>query len=228
MPKGPKVKFQSEAELFNYLEENAYASVFSDILDELGHRFQVISPHSGIHPLERTFVVAGRAVTLLNERDDDEYEPYDAVIKCIDSLDPDTVLVATSSDAFDVGIMGELTATALRARRNRGAIINGYSRDVRKLIEMKFPVFAWGPSPIDTTGRARVTNYNIPIIVGGVRVSPGDLVFADLDGIVVVPKDLESRVIAEVIERINTENAVRRELAAGRRMAEVWGKYHVL
>ncbi len=220
--------FGSDSELFSYLEAKAYAGVFSDILDELGQRFQVVSPHSMIRPLENTFVAVGRAVTLLNEKDDNEEDPYDAVIKCIDPLAPDSLLVTTGSDSFDVGIMGELTATALRARRSRGAIVNGYTRDARKLIGMKFPTFAWGPSPIDTTGRARVTNYNIPIIIGGVRISPGDLVFADLDGIVVIPKGLENEVVAKVTERINTENIVRRELSAGRTMAEVWKKYQVL
>ncbi len=220
--------FESDSELFSYLEANAYAGVFSDILDEIGQRFRVVSPHSGIRPLDNTFVAAGRAVTLLNEKDDNEKEPYDTVIKCIDSLGSGSLLVTTGSDNLDVGIMGELTATALLARKCRGAIVNGYSRDVRKLIGMKFPTFAWGPSPIDTTGRARVTNYNIPIIIGGVRISPGDLIFADLDGTVVIPRELEKDVVEKVVERINTENIVRKELAAGRTMAEVWRKYEVL
>lgn len=220
--------FDSDSELFSYLEAKAYAGVFSDVLDELGQRFQVISPHAGIRPLDNSFVAVGRAVTLLNEKDDNEEEPYDTVIKCIDSLGSNSLLVTTSSDNFEVGIMGELTATALRARKSRGAIVNGYSRDVRKLIGMKFPTFAWGASPIDTTGRARVTHYNIPIIIGGVRISPGDIVFADLDGTVVIPRDHEKEVVENVIERINTENVVRNELASGRTMAEVWRKYQVL
>ncbi|MHB8581378.1 MAG: RraA family protein [Ignavibacteriaceae bacterium] len=222
------MKFESESELFSYLEKNAYAAVFSDILDEMGQHFQVVSPHSKIHPLKDNFVVIGRAVTLLNESNNNEEEPYDSVIKCIDSLNPDSILVTTGSDTFSVGIMGELTATALRARKSRGAIVNGYTRDARKLIKMEFPTFAWGASPIDTTGRVRVVDYNIPIIIGGVKISPDDLVFADLDGIVVIPKDLEKEVIEEVIKRINTENIVRKELAEGKSMAEVWGQHHVL
>ena len=222
------MKFKSESELFTYLEENAYAAVFSDILDEMGHNFQAVSPHSNIHPLKENFVVIGRAVTLLNEGNNNEEEPYDSVIKCIDSLSPDSLLVTTGSDTFNVGIMGELTATALRVRKSRGAIVNGYTRDARKLIKMEFPTFAWGASPIDTTGRVRVVDYNIPIIIGGVKISPDDLVFADLDGIVVIPKNLEKEVIDEVIKRINTENIVRKELAEGVTMAEVWNKHGVL
>ncbi len=220
--------FKSETELFTYLEENAYAAVFSDILDEMGYHFQVVSPHSKIRPLKDNFVVIGRAATLLNESNKNEEEPYDAVIKCIDSLSPDSILVTTGSDTFNVGIMGELTATALRVRKSRGAIVNGYTRDARKLIKMEFPTFAWGASPIDTTGRVRVVDYNIPIIIGGVKISQDDLIFADLDGIVVIPKNLEKEVIEEVIKRINTENIVRKELSEGKTMAEVWEKHRVL
>ena len=222
------MKFKSETELLDYLEKNAYSAAFSDILDEMGYRFQVLSPHSRIYPLKEDFVVMGRAVTLLNENDGNIDEPYDTVIKCIDSLKPDSLLVTTGTDKFITGIMGELTATALYARKSRGAIVNGYTRDARKIIKMNFPTFAWGTSPIDTTGRVRVIDYNIPITIGGVKIFPGNLVFADLDGIIVIPKAVEEEVINEVIRRINTENVVREELAEGKTMAEVWSKHHVL
>lgn len=222
------MEFKSESELFSYMETNAYAAVFSDIMDEMGYHFQVVSPNTKIHPLKKNFVVTGRAVTLLNENDGNKNEPYSSVIKCIDTLPPDSVIVTTGADNFVTGIMGELTATALRAKKGRGAIVNGYTRDARKLINMEFPTFAWGASPIDTTGRVRVADYNIPIIIGGVKIFPGDLIFADLDGIVIIPKDLEAGVIKEVIKRINTEDVVRKELAEGKTMSEVWEKYHVL
>ncbi|MCL5030871.1 MAG: RraA family protein [Bacteroidetes bacterium] len=222
------MKFNTETELLDYLEKNAYSAAFSDILDEMGYRFQVLSPHSRIYPLKEDFVVIGRAVTLLNENDGNTDEPYDTVIKCIDSIKPDSLLVTTGADKFITGIMGELTATALYARKCRGAIVNGYTRDARKIIKMDFPTFAWGTSPIDTTGRVRVVDYNIPITIGGVKISPDDLIFADLDGIAVIPKAIEEEVINEVIKRINTENVVRKELAEGKTMAEVWSKHHVL
>lgn len=222
------MKFRTETELFSYLEKNAYAAVFSDILDSLDYPSQVISPHCNIRPLKENFVVIGRAVTLLNDYDGNKEEPYELVIKCIDSLKPNTVLVATGTDRLITGIMGELTATALSVRQCRGAIINGYTRDVRKILKMKFPTFAWGASPIDTTGRVRVIDYNIPITIGDVKISSQDLIFADLDGIIVIPRNIEGEVISLVIERINTENSVRNDLAEGKTMREVWKKYHVL
>jgi 4-hydroxy-4-methyl-2-oxoglutarate aldolase len=222
------MEFSTEEDLLQYLEEHAYAAVFSDILDEMGYRSQAVSPDTPIRPLCETFVSAGRAVTLLNAPDTNEEEPYDLVITCIDSLSPGSVLVTTGKTHLTTGIMGELTATALRVKKCRGAIVNGYTRDSRRLIHMAYPTFAWGSSPIDTTGRVRVVDYNIPITIGGVKVSPGDLMFADLDGIIVIPKPAEKEVIDRVLDRVSTENAVRRELLEGKSMSDVWSRYRVL
>jgi regulator of RNase E activity RraA len=222
------MKFATEQELLQYLEQHAYAAAFSDILDEMGYRSQAVSPDAGIRPLRETFVAAGRAVTLLNVPDTNEEEPYDQVIKCIDSLEPGAILVTTGSVHLETGIMGELTATALQVKQCRGAIVNGYTRDLRKLIKMGYPTFAWGASPIDTTGRVRVVEYNIPITIGGMQVTPGDLVFADLDGIMVIPREAEEEVIGKVLDRITTESVVRKELAEGKPMSDVWSKYGVL
>jgi regulator of RNase E activity RraA len=222
------MEFPTEQELFSYLEQHAYAAAFSDILDTMGHRSQALSPDISIHPLLGTFVAMGRAVTLLNAPDTNEEDPYELVIKCIDSLLPGSILVATGKTHLTTGIMGELTATALRAKKCRGAVVNGYTRDARKLIDMGYPTFAWGSSPIDTTGRVRVVDYNIPVTIGGVEIAPGNLVFADLDGIIVIPRHVESEVIGKVLDRISTENVVRRELAEGKSMSDVWSRYGVL
>jgi len=222
------MEFPTEQDLFQHLEERAYAALFSDVLDGMGYRSQAVSPEAAIRPLSEKFVSAGRAVTLLNAPDTNEEDPYDLVIRCIDAIQPGSVMVATGSQRLETGIMGELTATALRARQCRGAIVNGYTRDSRKLISMGYPTFAWGSSPIDTTGRVRVVRTNIPVVIGGVTISPGDMVFADMDGIVVVPRSVEGEVINRVLERLSTENMVRKELSEGKTMAEVWSRYHVL
>jgi regulator of RNase E activity RraA len=222
------MKFAAEQDLLQYLEQHAYAAAFSDILDEMGYRSQAVSPDARIRPLCETFVSVGRAVTLLNVPDTNEEEPYDLVIKCIDSLLPGSILVTTGKVPLVTGIMGELTATALRVKKCRGAIVNGYTRDSRKIIKMGYPTFAWGTSPIDTTGRVRVVEYNIPIIIGGVQVTPGDLVFADLDGIMVIPRAVEEEVVGKVLDRVGIESVVRKELAEGRAMADVWSRHGVL
>ncbi len=213
---------------FEYIEAHAHASVFSDILDELGFRNCVISPHSKIQPFNDKYVIFGRCHTLLNEVDTNVNDPYEKAIECIDHMESGSILFTSGKGNLQTGIMGELTATAMEARGVRGAIVDGYSRDVRKLKSMGYPTFAWGPSPIDTTGRVRVTAVNEPINVGGVTVNPSDLVFADFDGIVVIPNKIEAEVIEKVIERIKVEGDVRMELSNGRSMRSVWEEYQVL
>ena len=219
---------ENEQELFEYIAAHAYADVFSDILDEMGYRDCVISPATKIRPLDEGYVIFGRCCTMLNEIDTNRIDPYEGAIKCIDNIEPGAVLFTTGKGELPTGIMGELTATAMKARGAKGAIVNGYSRDVRKLKRMGFPTFAWGPSPIDTTGRVRVTAINEPIEVGGVTVHPRELVFADYDGIVIVPSAIEHEVIEQVIERIKVEGKVRSELSVGQSMRSVWEKYQVL
>jgi len=222
------MSFDSESEMLDYMEKNCYAGVLSDVLDELGYRFQAISPTSNIRPLIEHFVVMGRACTMLNAPDDNKDKPYDLAIQCIEELKQDSILVTTGNADLEAGIMGELSATALVAKGCRGAIVNGFTRDVRKLIRMNFPTFAWGSSPIDTTGRARVISYNIPITIGGVQIQPGDLIYCDLDGVIVIPKKIEHKVITMVLDRIAEEDIVRKELADGEKLSAVWNKYHIL
>lgn len=222
------MNFETERQLYDYLEHHAYAAAFSDIMDEMGYRHQIVSPDAGIKPLHEVYAAMGRAVTLLNAPDTNDHEPYDLVIKCIDEMSADTVLVTTGTERLQTGIMGELTATALKVKGCRGAIVNGYTRDAKKLIKMSYPTFAWGASPIDTTGRVRVIQTNVPITIGGVEIHPGDLVFADLDGIAVIPRSIEKQVIENVLTRVSTENTVRKELSEGKTMSEVWSKHGVL
>jgi regulator of RNase E activity RraA len=93
---------------------------------------------------------------------------------------------------------------------------------------MEFPLFCKGISPVDTTGRVRVVDYGCPVEIGGRRIEAGQIIFADMDGIVVIPREAEDEVIAKALERAEVETAVREELRQGKTMDEVWEKYHVL
>ena len=96
------------------------------------------------------------------------------------------------------------------------------------IINLGFPTFVRGISPIDTTDRAAVVDYDCPVIIGGRRVNPGQIVFADLDGMVFIPEEIEMEVIQEAAKRVEVENEIRSKLDAGASMREMWDKYHVL
>ncbi|MFA6471909.1 MAG: RraA family protein [Candidatus Latescibacterota bacterium] len=221
--------FKNDIEMFDFMEKYFYAGALSDILDEMGYTECAISPYSMIRPLYAEAVSAGRVRTLLNApaRTGTE-DPYHLAIELIDSLKPGDVCVASSDKPIECGIMGELSAMAMARRGARGCIVDGYTRDARKIVQRRFPTFARGVSPIDTTDRVKVVEYDCPVIVGGRRAVTGQIVFADLDGIILIPKEAEKEVIREAAKRVNVETQVRDNLSEGATMRDVWDKYHVL
>jgi regulator of RNase E activity RraA len=106
--------------------------------------------------------------------------------------------------------------------------MDGLTRDVRQIREMKFPVFAGGIGPLDSKGRGRILAIDVPVEVAGARVAPGDLVFGDVDGVVVVPRSVEDRVIAAALEKVAGENATREALARGEKLADVFKRHGIL
>ena len=223
------MEFKNETEMFAFMEKRFYAGALSDILDEMGYRECAVSPHAMIRPLYEDAVCAGRVRTLLNAPARTGVEdPYRLAIEVIDSLKPGEVCVASSDKPVETGIMGELSAMAMAKRGGRGCIVDGYTRDARKIIQRRFPVFARGVSPVDTTERVMVVGYDCPVIIGGRRAMPGQIVFADLDGIVFIPEEVETEVIREAAKRVNVETEIRGSLSDGATMRDMWDKYHVL
>jgi len=214
---------------FDYqeLKEKLYSAVICDILDELGYRKQAMN-HT-IKPLVEDWVVCGRAFTVLAT---DIYEipaePYKLELEAVDSLSEGDLLVATTNGSVSCGFWGELLSTAVVGRKGVGAVIDGLTRDSRKIVKMGFPVFVRGTSSYDSKGRTEVIAYQVPIVCGEVLVNPGDLVFGDYDGVVVVPQQLEEQVITKALEKVSGENRVREELRAGVSAKEVFRRYGIL
>ena len=129
------MKFESESELFNYMEQHFYSAALSDIMDEMGIEHQAIDPAIGIKALSKDFVTAGRSFTFLNAPDTRKEDPYELAIAGVDQLRENSLAVVTAVESINTGIMGELTATAMRARKSRGVVVDGYTRDGRKLRE---------------------------------------------------------------------------------------------
>ena len=212
---------------FDHIENNLYTAVISDSLDELGYRDQAM--RKDVRPLARHFRCVGwvRTIVCVDVFDVPD-NPYALEIEAIDSLLPGEVAIVTTGDSERNAPWGELLSTAAMTRGARGAIIGGLVRDVQKIIELQFPVFATGIKPVDSKGRGLVVNYNVPAECGGVQVNPGDLVVADYDGVVFVPAQVASEVIAMATDKVTRENHSRDELKAGAYLADVYRKYGVL
>jgi 4-hydroxy-4-methyl-2-oxoglutarate aldolase len=217
----------TDVELFTHIEKKLYTAVVSDALDELGYRSQAMREF--MRPLFPNDRFAGWARTIACV---DTYhippDPYSTEIEAVDSILPGEIAVISTADSIQNAPWGELLSTAARARGARGAVVDGLVRDVRKIEELGFPVFARGIKPVDSKGRGMVIDYNVPVNCAGVLVSPGDLVIADYDGVVVVPAEVVPEVIRMATDKATKENGSRAELMGGAYLRDVYAKFGVL
>jgi 4-hydroxy-4-methyl-2-oxoglutarate aldolase len=203
------------------------SAVLADVLDALGHSISALP--ATIRPLRPAWKLFGRAATLSAVTVGCvPANPYAVELACVDSLRPGDVLVATTNGDRSSALWGELLSTACRAHGALGAVIDGLTRDVEKILAMDFPVFASGFSPLDSKGRLDGISHGQPIRVGDCVVEPGDWVFGDVDGIVVVPARLAAEAFPKALAKVTGENKVRAELAKGRSAREVFAEYGIL
>lgn len=218
---------QMTNEDFDKMAAELYSAVLSDAMDELGYCDQAM--RHDLRPVIEDSVIVGRASTVLSV---DIFEvldnPYEKEIESTDALQQGDVLVAATNQSTRNGYWGELLSTAAMARGANGAIVDGLIRDVRKIQEMGFPVFAVGYKPVDSKGRGVVVDYNCPVHCGDVLVNPGDLIFADYDGVVVIPQQIAEEAIELAFEKVKKENQTRAELLEGAYLKDVYAKYGVL
>ena len=211
------------------LRQHLFTAVLSDCLDAAGYRDQAM--HARIRPLDESLVLCGRARTALymDVYDAPEGEnPYELEIQLVDDLKADEVPVFACGASGRIAPWGELLSTAARARGAAGVVMDGLTRDVRAIRDMKLPVFAGGIGPLDSKGRGKVMAIDVPVEVAGARVAPGDLVFGDADGVVVVPRAVEDEVVAAALAKVTGENATREALARGETLADVFKRHGIL
>lgn len=209
------------------MRRELYSAVVCDALDSIGLTRQ--SPRVAIRPLTAEGVLVGRCkTTLWADMAHVDPRPYELELKAVDSCRPDDVLIAAAGGTTRSGLWGELLSTAARRSGCVGAIVDGAVRDVKKMRAMGFPIFARGTCIYDSKDRNRVVDVDVPVEIDGIQFSPGDLVLADEDGIVVVPQRVEAEVIRLAWEKVHAENVVRDAIAAGMTATAAFQKYGVL
>ncbi|WP_246736419.1 RraA family protein [Enterovirga aerilata] len=207
-----------------------YAAVLSDVLDGMGLREQAMRPF--VRPLDEASLLFGRARTGLympvyTVREGEN--PYEVEIALVDDLKPGEVAVLACGGPTDrIAPWGELLSTAARARGAAGCVTDGLVRDVRAIRAMGFPVFHGGIGPLDSKGRGRMMEADMPVACGGVLVNPGDYVFGDADGVVVIPAAVAGETFEAALAKVDAETDTRDELAAGATLAEVFRRRGVL
>jgi regulator of RNase E activity RraA len=207
-----------------------YTAVLSDVLDGLGYTHQAMRPF--VRPIDENLVMMGRARTglyMITYSHTEGENPYELEMKLIDDLKPGEIAVLGCNGPTErLAPWGELLSTASKMRGAHGCVTDGLVRDLRQIRAMEFPVFHGGIGPLDSKGRGRMVEMDTPIMCAGVSVRSGDIVFGDIDGVIVIPQEIETRVLDEAVAKVSSENMTRDELLQGSLLSEVYAKYGVL
>ena len=223
-----------DPELFATMRKNLFTAVVGDVLDAMGYRHQFLPP--GIAPLDPAAVLIGRAMPVLEA---DVFSmrgpgpgpladtPFGLMFDALDSLQPGEVYMATGS-SLSYALWGGLMSTRALHLKAAGAVLDGFVRDAREIAELGFTVFSRGLYAQDQGQRGKVIDYRTPVEIGTVRVSPGDLVFGDREGVLIVPAEAEAEAIARALEKAATESKVATAIRAGMPARTAWETFGVM
>ncbi|WP_058911312.1 RraA family protein [Entomohabitans teleogrylli] len=225
----------NDRELFVLMRTRLFTAVVGDILDTMGYLHQFVSP--AIKPLAPDMVLAGRAMPVLEA---DVYEcesssgysaigkkPFGIMFEALDSLRPDEVYITTGS-APRYALWGGLMSTRARHLGAAGAVLDGFVRDSAEILGMNFPAFCLGTYAQDQGPRGKVIDFRVPIEFHGVRVNPGDIVYGDRDGLLIVPQQVEQEVIGKALDKVTTESSVRNAIKNGMSTVEAFETFGVM
>lgn len=210
------------------MRESLYTAVVCDALDALGYKNQ--SPRVQIRRTSGSVkTLVGRCKTTLwaNMAHVDP-KPYELELIAVDACKPDDVIIAAAAGSMRSGIWGELLSTAARNAGCVGAVVDGAVRDTAKMDAMGFVTFARGTCIYDSQNRQRVVDVDVPVEIDGVTFEPGALVFADDDGVVVVPRKVEAEAVQRAWDKVHAENVTRDAIKNGMKATDAWKKFGVL
>ena len=203
------------------IKETLYSGVLCDVMDGMGYRNQAIG-HK-LMPLADHTVIFGPAFTsIATEVYSMPESPLTAQCKVVDQLGEGEIYVLVTRGNYVCAVFGELFATAVKQRKGAGVLLDGYVRDLKALKSMDFPVFYAGRDPRTSKGRTEINECQIPVILDGVTIHPGDYIFGDIDGIAIIPRDIAEQVIEKAFQTVLDENRVREGLLNGDSLEKVY------
>lgn len=220
------IKWENDSELFQIFKSEFYTPVVGDILDELGYYHQFLS--QPIQPMRFTDKIIGRSMpVLMIDVYGPQTKPFGKLTEALDQLEQGEIYVATGG-AMRCAYWGEILTATAKKRGAAGAVIDGFHRDTPMVMEQDWPVFSRGRFAQDSGVRTQVADYRCTIEIGGVCIYPGDLIFGDMDGILIIPKKEEEEVVMKALKKARGEKLVRKEIENGMSSTEAFIKYGIL
>ena len=224
----------NDEDLFNLLKTKLFPAVIGDVLDKMGYLHQFLP--ADIRPINENMILVGRAMPVLEA---DIYDTtggslnplagkaFGLMLEALDSLKSGDIYVAAGG-SLNYAMWGELMSTRAKILGANGALVNGFARDTKGIIEMKFPCFSRGKYAQDQGPRGQVIDYNITVEIAGIQIEPGTLLFGDCEGVLVIPQKVEEEAIAKSIEKVAMESRVEDAIKKGMSTVEAFELYGVM
>ncbi len=226
--------WQSDEELFSLVRRELFTAVVGDVLDAMGLRRQFLPPT--IRPLDDAMVVIGRAMPVLEadvfatgrqEGDDLLQRPFGLMLRALDDLQSGEVYLCTGASPT-YALWGELMSARAIHCGAAGAVLDGYARDTHAIRRLGFPTFCYGSYAQDQGPRGKVIDFRVPLEIGQARIEPGDVVFGDIDGVLIVPDGAIDEAFHRAIEKVRGEQQVRAAIESGISTSEAFATYGVM
>ncbi len=227
--------WNTDEELFALAKTELFTAVVGDVMDKMGLRTQFLPP--GIHAMRDDMVVIGRAMPVLEadffaERVTGSAaaisnQSFGLMLDALDNLKPNEVYVSSGASPR-YALWGELMTTRAMKLGSAGAVLDGYARDTHGILKLGFPTFSLGSYAQDQGPRGKVIDYRVPLEIGGVHLVPGDILFGDIDGVCVIPREAEEEAFRLALEKARGEKVVQKAIEDGMSAAEAFRTYGIL
>jgi regulator of RNase E activity RraA len=226
-------EWKDDDHLFELIRTELYTAVIGDIMDKMGYVHQFLPPQ--IQPLHDDMFIAGRAMPVLEAdvyHDESARNPiinksFGLMLEALDDLKKNEVYICTGSSPT-YALWGELMSTRAMKLGAAGAVVDGYSRDTKGILQLGFPTFSFGRYAQDQGPRGKVMDFRVPIQIKGVKIGPDDIVVGDLDGVCIIPKLIERDVIKQALDKARGERMVQIKIQEGMGAKEAFETYGIL
>lgn len=229
------VQWNNDEGLFALAQRELFTAVVGDVMDQLGFPHQFLPPRIG--PLRPDMVVIGRAMTVLEadvfeDRSSSKNspimgQPFGLMFEALDDLKPNEVYVCAGASPR-YALWGELMSARAIKLGAAGAVVDGYLRDTHGILAQNFPAFSYGSYAQDQGPRGKVIDFRVPIEIDGIRINTGDIVFGDVDGVLVVPREAEAEIFTGAIEKARGEKLVQKAIEAGMSASDAFRKFGIM
>lgn len=227
--------WENDKELFSLARKELFTALVGDVLDKLGYLHQFLP--ADLKPLDPKMVVIGRAMPVLEadvfgevvkeSRNPVMTRPFGLMFEALDDLKEDEVYICTGS-SYNYALWGGLMSTRALKLKAAGSVVNGFSRDTNEILRLEYPVFSTGTYAQDQGPRGKVVDFRIPIEWAGIKIKPGDIIFGDRDGVLVVPAEIENEAFTGAFEKARGEKMVLKALQNGTSAVDSFKKFGIM